>query len=65
VPDCEQAIAAIRVEALYYSFFRTVEVSQQAILIVRKLGDRGDRTVITKAAKGYSIWVLEEEAIEQ
>jgi hypothetical protein len=58
-------MAAIRVEALYYSFFRTVEVSQQAILIVRKLGDRGDRTVITKAVKGYSIWVLEEEAIEQ
>lgn len=65
VPDGDQAMPAIRVEALYYSFFRTVELSQQAILIVRKLGDRGDQTVITKAAKGYSIWVLEADAIEQ
>ncbi|NJK68707.1 MAG: hypothetical protein HC789_19830 [Microcoleus sp. CSU_2_2] len=62
VPDLQQSVAAILVEGEYYSFFKALEEPEKVLAIVAKLGNRNDRTAITKIAKGYAIWVKEPEA---
>jgi hypothetical protein len=62
VPDLEQSVAAILVDDEYYSFFKAIKEPEKVLAIVAKLGNRNDRTAITKTAKGYAIWVKEPEA---
>jgi hypothetical protein len=62
VPDLDKRLMAICVEGLYYSLFKTLEDVQQAVQIVKKLNHRGSETIITKNARGYSLWVLEPDA---
>ena len=62
VPDLEQPVAAILVDREYYSFFKVLQEAQKVLAIVAKLRNRGDKTVITKTASGYAIWVIEPEA---
>jgi hypothetical protein len=61
VPDLEQSVAAILVDDEYYSFFKAIKEPEKVLAIVAKLGNRNDRTAITKTAKGYAIWVKEPE----
>jgi hypothetical protein len=63
VPDLEQSVAAILVDDEYYSFFKAIKEPEKVLAIVAKLGNRGDRTAITKTASGYAIWVKELEAV--
>lgn len=62
VPDQEHRLAAIQVADQYYSFFKTAKDKDQALQVAARLALRGDPSVLTKAAKGYAIWVLEPEA---
>ena len=62
VPDQDSRLPAVFVQGQYYSFFKMVKDRYQAIDISARLAQRGDKTVITKAAKGYAVWVLEPEA---
>jgi hypothetical protein len=62
VPDQDSRLPAVLVQGQYYSFFKMVKDRYQAIDISARLAQRGDKTVITKAAKGYAVWVLEPEA---
>lgn len=62
VPDLDKRLMAISVEGLYYSLFKTIEDVQQAIQVVKKLNYLGNETIITKNARGYSLWVLEPDA---
>ncbi|QKD81252.1 hypothetical protein HPC62_02870 [Thermoleptolyngbya sichuanensis A183] len=62
VPDLDKRLMAICVDGLFYSLFKTLEDVQQAVQIVKKLNYRGNETIITKNAKGYSLWVLEPDA---
>lgn len=61
VPDLEQPVAAILVDGEFYSFFKAVKEAEKVLAIAAKLGNSGDRTVITKTPKGYVIWVKEPE----
>jgi hypothetical protein len=63
VPDIERPLAAIRVRDEYYSFFRLIKDSDEVLLIVNRLTHSGDRLAIVKKANGYSLWVLESDAI--
>jgi hypothetical protein len=62
VPDLDEVLAALSFEGNYYSFFRTVNNSDDLIGITRKLAQRGDEAIITYEASRYSIWVLEMDA---
>lgn len=62
VPDLDKRLMAICVDGLFYSLFKTLEDVQQAVQIVKKLNYRGHETIITKNARGYSLWVLEPDA---
>ncbi|HIK40720.1 hypothetical protein [Thermoleptolyngbya sp. M55_K2018_002] len=62
VPDLDKRLMAICVDGLFYSLFKTLEDVQQAVQIVKKLNYRGNETIITKNARGYSLWVLEPDA---
>ncbi|MFQ3615342.1 MAG: hypothetical protein SNJ57_00595 [Cyanobacteriota bacterium] len=62
VPDLDKRLMAVCVDGLFYSLFKTLEDVQQAVQIVKKLNYRGNETIITKNAKGYSLWVLEPDA---
>ena len=61
VPDLEHPVAAVFVDGEFYSFLKAVKKAEKAIEIAAKLGNSGDKTVITKTPKGYVIWVREPE----
>ncbi|MDF0554744.1 hypothetical protein [Kamptonema sp. UHCC 0994] len=61
VPDLEHPVAALCVDGEFYSFLKAVKEAEKAIEIAAKLGNSGDKTVITKTPKGYVIWVKEPE----
>jgi hypothetical protein len=56
-------VAAILVDGEFYSFFKAVKDAEKVIVIAAKLGNSGDRTVITKNSKAYIIWVREPEGV--
>jgi len=62
VPDLDKRLMAICVDGSFYSLFKTLEDVQQAVQLVKKLNYRGNETIITKNARGYSLWVLEPDA---
>ncbi|HLO47157.1 MAG TPA: hypothetical protein VK211_01830 [Kamptonema sp.] len=61
VPDLEHPVPAILVDSEFYSFFKAVKDAEKVLAIAAKLGNSGDKTVITKNPKGYVIWVREPE----
>jgi hypothetical protein len=63
VPDLDRPVAAILVDGEFYSFFKAVKDAEKVIAITAKLGNSGDKTVITKNAKAYIIWVREPEGV--
>ncbi|NJM74466.1 MAG: hypothetical protein HC852_00385 [Acaryochloridaceae cyanobacterium RU_4_10] len=62
VPDTQERLAAITLNQMVFSFFRTVRDRDKALDIVGKLYDSGNDAVIVQAPKAYSVWVLEEDA---
>jgi hypothetical protein len=61
VPHLERRLFAILVNGQYYSFFRAERTREKVLEIIAKIGDRVEKTVITKTEKGYVIWALEPE----
>jgi hypothetical protein len=61
VPHLERRLFAILVEGQYYSFSRAEETKEHVLEIMARLGDKLEKTVITKTEKGYVIWDLEPE----
>ncbi|UZQ55481.1 hypothetical protein OOK60_05250 [Trichothermofontia sichuanensis B231] len=62
VPDLQQPLAAIQLGDRYYGLFQTLTDSERVLRVLVKLHQRGDEVVVTKAGKGYSLWVWEPEA---
>ncbi len=62
VPDLEQHLSAIQVGEDFYSFYKIFDDPQKLIHLVCKLGNRGDRMSLTRAPKGYTLWVWEPDA---
>lgn len=62
VPDLEKRLAALKVDDLYYSFFKVLPDRENAEQVISQLQNKGDRLVVTQTPKGYAIWVLEPEA---
>jgi hypothetical protein len=56
VPYLKRRLFAILVNGEYYSFFRAEPTKEKVLEIMAKLGDRLEKTVITKTEKGYVIW---------
>jgi len=63
VPDLDRAIPAIYVNSQYFSLFSASSDCRKTLSIAVKLSYRGDRTALTKTAKGYAAWVEEPTAI--
>lgn len=61
VPHLERRLFAILVEGQYYSFSRAEETKEHVLEIMARLGDKLEKTVITKNEKGYVMWNLEPE----
>lgn len=62
VPDILERLPAVKVSGKFYSYFKTVKDREKALDVLEKLFDKGDDAVITVAKKGFSIWVLEDNA---
>jgi hypothetical protein len=62
LPDTQERLAAIKLNQMVFSFFKTVRDREKALDIVGKLYDSGNDAVIVEAPKAYSVWVLEEDA---
>ncbi len=64
LPDGDRC-AAIVYQSQYYSFFRTMPDRMRTVALVEKLEQRQNQCLVTQTPKGYGIWALEENAIEQ
>ncbi len=62
VPDLDKPLVAIAVNNKYYALFKAVPDQSQALLLLEKLEQRGDNTVITRTTTGYAVWVQEIDA---
>lgn len=65
LPDEANPLAAIRLGERYYSFFRVIAQAKAALTMLTKLCYNGNRAVIVKLSKGYSLWVEEPDAFPQ
>lgn len=63
VPDVAKPMAAIYSDREYYSYLRTVREQNQAISLAERLSDKGHAARITQNSKGWTLWVLEAEAM--
>lgn len=63
VPDLDKQLAAVQYEGKLYSLFKTVETLQQASQIIKRLSYRGDETIILQSEEGFSLCILEPDAI--
>jgi hypothetical protein len=59
VPDVEQRLVAIRFDDKYYSFFAVTQDKSSILKTIAKTKLTVEQVVITTAAKGYIVWVLE------
>jgi hypothetical protein len=59
VPDVEQRLVAIRFDDTYYSFFAVTQDRPSILKTIAKTKLTVEQVVITLAAKGYILWVLE------
>ena len=62
VPDLDKPLTGIAYNEQLHSLLRIVRDEAQAIELAQKLERRGNSTVITISAYGYSVWVFEPEA---
>lgn len=62
LPDLEQPLAAIQLDDRYYGLFQTLTESDRVLKVLVKLHQRGDEVIVTRAGKGYTLWVWEPEA---
>lgn len=62
VPDLDKPLTGIAYNEQFHSLLRIVRDEAQAIELAQKLERRGNSTVITVSAYGYSVWVFEPEA---
>lgn len=62
VPDLDKPLTGIAYNQQFHSLLRIVRDEAQAIELAQKLERRGNSTVITVSAYGYSVWVFEPEA---
>ncbi|MEB3214241.1 MAG: hypothetical protein VKL39_23030 [Leptolyngbyaceae bacterium] len=62
-PDHPLAIAAITVNENFYSLLKVAKNETDAIEILERLEERGDRAAVTIIPKGYAIWVFEPSAM--
>ncbi len=62
VPDLDKPLVAIAVNNKYYALFKAVPDQSQALILLEKLEQRGDDTVITRTTTGYAVWVREVDA---
>ncbi|MEO1211476.1 MAG: hypothetical protein AAFX78_18340 [Cyanobacteria bacterium J06638_20] len=63
VPDLDKQLAAVRYNGKLYSLFKTVETLQQANQIIKRLSYQGDETIILQTTEGFSLLILEPDAV--
>jgi hypothetical protein len=63
VPDLDKRLAAVQVGGRYYSLLKVAKDEEHAVEIAARLINRGNEAIVIKNVKGYTIWVLEPEAI--
>lgn len=63
VPDLPQSVDAIAVDQNFYSVFKTEIPAEQALEIIAKLLQRGDKALLLGDRHGYSVGIYEPEAI--
>jgi hypothetical protein len=61
VPDLDKPLTGITYDQQFYSLLRMVRDEAQATELSEKLERKGNKTVLTVSAYGYSVWVLEPE----
>lgn len=62
VPDLDKPLTGIAYNEQFHSLLRMVRDEAQAMELAQKLERKGNSTIITVSAYGYSVWVLEPEA---
>ena len=62
VPDLDKPLTGIAYNGQFHSLLRIVRDEAQAMELAQKLERKGNSTVITVSAYGYSVWVFEPEA---
>ena len=62
VPDLDKPLTGIAYNSQFHSLLRIVRDEAQAMELAQKLERKGNSTVITVSAYGYSVWVFEPEA---
>ena len=62
VPDLDKPLTGIAYNEQFHSLLRMVRDEAQAIELAQKLERKGNSTIITISAYGYSVWVFEPEA---
>lgn len=62
LPGLDQAVLAVKFEGNFYSLFKTSQDIKQLAQIVRKISQRGDKTVVTRMPQGYGVWIFEPHA---
>jgi hypothetical protein len=63
VPDLDKQLAAVRYDGKLYSLFKTVETLKQANQIIKRLSYQGDETIILQTTRGFSLLILEPDAV--
>ncbi|MBE9102410.1 hypothetical protein IQ267_23500 [filamentous cyanobacterium LEGE 07170] len=63
VPDLDKRLSAVQYNSKLYSLFKTVDTLQQASQIIKRLSYRGDETIILQTKDGFSLFILEPEAV--
>ncbi len=62
VPDLDKPLTGIAYNQQLHSLLRIVRDETKAIELAQKLERKGNSTIITISAHGYSVWVFEPEA---
>jgi len=63
VPDLPQSVEAIAVDQSYYSIFKIGLAGEQALELVAKLLQRGDKTLLLGDRMGYLVGIYEPDAM--
>lgn len=62
VPDQPQSLPAVRQGDEYYSYLRFTTSAQKALSTAIKIAYRGEKGIITRNTRGYTMWILERDA---
>lgn len=58
----DRPVSVVSFQGQFYSLFKTVRDIKQTAQIVKKISDRGSRTLVTRMPQGYGVWILEKTA---